>query len=117
MEALLLASCVTLAKLLNLSEAVSSSVNMDNNNNSILRLYDKIIHVNTKGWHSHLLRACEEKRRRKRRGRRGGRGKREEEGKKLWGQRVLGSNLCSTTCLAVRHRASRLTSLTQFPPL
>lgn len=40
--ALLLTSCVTLDLLLNLSEAVSSSVNMENNNNFIFRLYDEI---------------------------------------------------------------------------
>jgi hypothetical protein len=55
---------------------------MDDNNNSILRLYDEIIHVNADGQHLHLLRPCEEKRRRKRRGKRGGEGKKgKEEGK------------------------------------
>lgn len=55
---------------------------MDNNNKSILRLYDEIIHISAKGQHSNLLRAWEEKRR-KRTGRRG----EEEKGKRRRGGR------------------------------
>ena len=68
---------------------------MDDNNNSILRLYDEMIHVNAEGQHLHLLRPCEEKRRRKRRGKRGGkeegRGEEKEKREKRKGI-TLGSN-------------------------
>lgn len=90
---------------------------MDDNNNSILRLYDEIIHVNADGQHLHLLRPCEEKEEEKK-----GRGERRKKGKRgreeLWGQTVLQSQISAKLLLgyAMLGKFLNLTD-SQFSPL
>lgn len=85
---------MTLDKLPNFSEAfLPQQIWMINN--SILRLYDEIIHVNADGQHLHLLRPCEEKKEEEKKREEGRRRKKEKrKGRTSWGQTVLRSNLC-----------------------